>query len=337
MTTHMVEDTPGIHHVTGIVGDAQSNLDFYAGVLGLRLVKRTVNYEDVLRHHLYYGNGDASLGTLLTSFPYPGDPPGRLGKPQVAAVAFVVPPDSLDYWADRLAAQGIDARYRERFDERVLRFEDPDGTRVELVTGESPIDPWASGPIPVGSAIRGIHGVTTLPANPYATASTLETLGFDLVGEEPDPADEGGSNGDVADGDERGTRVRYRTSGEAATVVDVLDRDSPYGREGPGTLHHVAVRVGEEADLFEWHDLFRERDYAVSRVRDRYYYRSIYVRGPGGVLFELATEGPGLTVDEPVEALGSSLVLPDWAEEDREMIESQLPAIDPPRPGDGRQ
>ena len=332
----MLEDTPGIHHVTGIVGDAQPNLDFYAGVLGLRLVKRTVNHEDVLRHHLYYGNGDASLGSLLTSFPYPGDPPGRLGKPQVAAVGFVVPDDSLDYWADRLAAHGIEHRREERFDERVLRFEDPDGTRVELVTGESSLDPWTEGSVTVESAIRGIHGVTTLPANPYATASTLETLGFDLVGEAAEPADEDGSDGDGIAGDERGTRVRYRASGEAANIVDVLDRDAPYGREGPGTLHHVAVRVGEEADLFEWHDLFRERDYAVSRVRDRYYYRSIYVRGPGGILFELATEGPGLTVDEPVEALGSSLVLPDWAEEDRGMIESQLPAIDPPRPGDDR-
>jgi glyoxalase family protein len=135
----------------------------------------------------------------------------------------------------------------------------------------------------------------------------------------------------VADGDERGTRVRYRASGEAATVVDVLDREAPYGREGPGTLHHVAVRVGSEAELFEWHDLFRERDYHVSRVRDRIYYRSIYVRDPGGVLFELATEGPGLAVDEPRETMGESLVLPDWAEEDREMIESQLPPISPPR------
>jgi glyoxalase family protein len=332
----MLEDTPGIHHVTGIVGDAQSNLDFYAGVLGLSLVKRTVNHEDVLRHHLYYGNADASLGSLVTSFPYPGDPPGRLGKPQVAAVGFVVPPGSLDYWADRLDARGVDVRGPDRrFDERVLRFEDPAGTRVELVTGESPLDPWTGGGVPGDAAVRGIQGVTVLPANPYATAGTLETLGFDLAGEEPDTT--GGDGDEDGAEDEHGTRVRYRAPGDVATVVDVLDRDAPYGREGPGTLHHVAVRVDDEAALFEWHDLFRERDYNVSRVRDRYYYRSIYVRGPGGVLFELATEGPGLTVDESVEALGSSLVLPDWAEEDRGMIESQLPALDPSRPGDTRQ
>lgn len=202
------------------------------------------------------------------------------------------------------------------------------------MTRESPIDPWTGGPVPDEAAIRGIHGVTVLPTNPYVTASTLETLGFDLVGEGAEPAGEGGSDGDVADGDEHGTRARYRASGEAATVVDVLDRSAAYGREGPGTLHHVAVRVGSEAELFEWHDPFRERDYSVSRVRDRYYYRSVYVRGPGGILFELATEGPGLTVDEPFEDLGSSLVLPDWAEEDRGMIESQLPPVDPPQVDD---
>ncbi|MFC6941312.1 VOC family protein [Salinirubellus sp. GCM10025818] len=326
----MVEDTPGIHHVTGIVGDAQPSLDFYADVLGLRLVKRTVNHEDILRHHLYYGNGTGALGSLFTAFPYPGDPPGRVGKPQVAAVGFAVPPGSLDYWASRLEGRGVDPEYRERFDGTVLRFEDPDGTHVELVAGESPLDSWESGPVPAESAIRGIHGVTVLPTNPYATASTLKTLGFDLVGEEPEPAGKDGAEGSAG---YSGTRVRYRAPGDAATVVDLLDRDVAYGREGPGTLHHVAVRVGSEAELFEWHDLFRERDYHVSRVRDRIYYRSIYVRGPGGVLFELATEGPGLAVDEPgaPETMGESLVLPDWAEEDREMIESQLPPISPPR------
>jgi glyoxalase family protein len=326
--TTVLEDTPGIHHVTGIVGDAQRNLDFYTGVLGLRLVKRTVNQEDILRYHLYYGNGDASLGTLLTCFPYPGDPPGRIGKPQPSAVGFVVPPDALGYWADRLGTHGVDVTGPERrFDGAVLRFEDPNGTRVELVGGESPVEPWTGGSVPVESGIRGLHGVTVLPVNPYATASTLETLGFDLVGEESEPEPGAGPDNEGDGG--AGTRVRYRASGEAGTVVDVLDRHAPYGREGPGTLHHVAVRVESEADLYEWHDLFRDRDYDVSRVRDRGYFHSLYVRDPGGVLFELATEGPGLTADESVEALGGSLVLPEWAEEDRGMIESQLSPLDP--------
>jgi glyoxalase family protein len=147
------------------------------------------------------------------------------------------------------------------------------------VPGESPLEPWASRPVPVESAIRGIHGVTTLPAAPYATAATLETLGFDLWARRPSPEAPGREDGN---GDQDGTRVRYRASGEAATVVDVLDTDAPYGREGPGTLRHVAVRAGSEAALLEWDDLFRGRDYGVSRVRDRGHYRSIYVREPGG-------------------------------------------------------
>jgi len=305
-------DTPGIHHVTGIVGDAQRNVDFYAGTLGLRLVKRTVNYEDVLRYHLYYGNERGDLGTVLTCFPYPNDDPGRLGKPQIESVGFVVPPGALSYWVDRLAERGVDVEEPDRrFDERVVRFEDPAGTQIELVTGESPVEPWTGGGVPADAAIRGVHGVATLPADPYATASTLETLGFELV-------------------EQDGDRIRYRASGDRATAIDVLDREAAYGREGIGTIQHVAVRAESVDELYEWHDLFRERDYNVSRVRDRHYFHSLYVREPGGILFELATETPGLTVDEDVATMGESLVLPDRFERDREMIEGQLPPIELP-------
>ncbi len=311
----MLTDSPGIHHVTAIVGDAQANADFYAGVLGLRLVKRTVNYEDMLRYHLYYGNRSGEPGTLLTCFPYPDDAPGRVGVPQISSAGFVVPPDALDYWTDRLDAHGVAVTGPERrFDETVLRFEDPAGTRVELVTGDSPVEPWTVGGVPADAAIRGVHGVTTLPANPYATAGLLDTLGFDLVAQD-------------------GDRVRYEAGGDRATVVDVLDRDAAYGREGTGTVHHVAVRAESEDQLYEWHDLFRERGLDVSRVRDRNYFHSLYVRDPGGILFELATESPGLTADEPVEALGESLVLPDRFADDRDLIERQLPPIDAPRGG----
>ncbi|NHN41539.1 ring-cleaving dioxygenase [Halorubellus sp. JP-L1] len=338
----MLPDTPGIHHVTSMVGDPQANVDFYADVLGLRLVKRTVNHEDVLRYHLYYGNDRGDLGTVYTCFPYPNEPPGRVGPPQIAAASFAVPPASLPYWRDRLEASGVDVERRERFDETVLQFVDPAGTRLELVGAHAPVDPYAAGPIPAEHGIRGVHGVTALPVDPFQTASVLETLGLDAVGQD-------------------GDRVRYRADGPHATVVDVLDRgaasasdddaaenddDAPadagrvggvaFGREGVGTIHHVAVRVPDEDALFAYHDLFRERDVQVSRVRDRHYYRSVYVREPGGILIELATEDPGLAVDEPIEALGSSLVLPPWAAEDREMIESQLPAVDfPDQPGGG--
>jgi glyoxalase family protein len=307
----MLTDTQGIHHVTSMVGDPQANLDFYVDTLGLRLVKRTVNHEDVLRYHFYYGNGGGDLGTVYTCFPYPNQPSGRRGKPQITAASFAVPPDSLGYWRDRLADRGVATERLDRFGETALRFEDPAGTRLELVAAESPVDPWDGGSVPGDAAIRGIHGVTALPVNPYATAGVLETLGLDYVGEE-------------------GERVRYEAPGDHGSVVDLLDRDAGYAREGPGSIHHVAFRVADEAELREWHDLFRERDVEVSRIRDRHYYRAVYVREPGGVLVELSTEGPGFTVDEADGELGSSLVLPPWAEEDREMIEGQLPPVTRP-------
>ncbi|QZP37126.1 VOC family protein [Halobaculum magnesiiphilum] len=305
----MLTDTPGIHHVTSMVGDARANLDFYVGTLGLRLVKRTVNHQDVLRHHLYYGNGAGDLGTVYTCFPYPNEPPGRRGRPQITAAAFAVPEGSLDYWDDRLDGRSVDAERVARFDEAALRFEDPSGTRLELVAADQPADPWTDGSVPESAAIRGIHGVTALPTNPFATASVLDTLGLDLVGED-------------------GDRVRYRAGGDHATVVDLLDREADFAREGTGSIHHVAFRVADEDELREWHDLFRERDVDVSRIRDRYYYKAIYVREPGGILIELSTEGPGFGIDEEEANFGESLVLPPWAEEDREMIEGQLPTLD---------
>jgi glyoxalase family protein len=302
-------DTPGLHHVTAMVGDARGNLEFYTDALGLRLVKRTVNYEDMLRYHLYYGNGTADLGTLFTCFPYPDEVPARRGKPGIEAVAFAVPPGSLDYWDERLTHRGVDVEGSlERFGEAFLRFTDPAGVRVELVAADSPVAPWTDGGVPERAAIRGLHGVTLLPVTPYATAGLLETLGFERVGQ-------------------AGDRIRYRAGGDHAAVVDVLDREATYGREGQGTIHHLAVRVGSEAELYGWHALLRERDYDVSRVRDRNYFKSLYVREPGGILFELATETPGLTADEGVDELGSSLVLPDWFADQRDLIESQLPPL----------
>ncbi|SHG46255.1 VOC family protein [Halobaculum gomorrense] len=312
----MLSDTPGIHHVTSMVGDPQANLDFYVGTLGLRLVKRTVNHEDVLRYHLYYGNGAGDLGTVYTCFPYPNEPPGRRGRPQITGASFAVPEGSLDFWADRLADRGVDTERISRFDESALRFADPSGTRLELVAADQPVAPWNDGPIPECTAIRGIHGVTALPTNPFATASVLETLGFDLVDEESD-------------------RVRYRAGGDRATVVDLLDREAEFGREGTGSFHHVAVRVADEEQLHEWHDLLRERDIDVSRVRDRHYYKALYVREPGGILIELSTEAPEFGVDESRERFGESLVLPPWAEEDREMIEGQLPPVEVPTAATG--
>ncbi|RKD93343.1 VOC family protein [Halopiger aswanensis] len=317
----MLTDTPGIHHVTGIVGDAQEAIDFYTGVLGLALDTQTVNFEDVLQHHLYFGDAAGTPGTVFTVFADPHGDPGRVGKPQVERVSFLVPDENLAYWRDRLrehdvALEDDEPLERERLDERVLRFEDPVGTHLELVGGSpgeieaAAVEPWTAGPVPDDVAIRGLHGVSALSVNPYATASTLETLGFEYEAE----TDE---------------RVRYRAPGDRATVVDVLDREAPFGREGIGTHHHVAVRVEEEDDLYEWRKLFDDRGYDVSRVKDRHFFHSLYVREPGGVLFELATETDGVAANDTSKS-GTSLYLPEWFERDRDLIESQLPELTVP-------
>lgn len=326
-------DAPGLHHVTGIAGDPQSNVDLYAGALGLRFCKRTVNFEDILGYHLYYGDSEATPGTVVTFFPSVEADPGRVGPPQPSAIAFAVPEGSLEYWADRLESHGIDVESSTpttRFDERVLAFTDPDGTPVELVAGTNVTavgaEPWTES-VSESVAIRAIAGVTLDSVNPYATAATLETLGFDRVGQD-------------------GGRVRYRAGGDRATVVDVLDRktggregsrvggtSAEFGREGAGTIHHVAVRVPSVEELYDWHDLFRDRGDDVSRVKDRHFFHSLYVRDPGGILFELATETPGLAATG--ELSGDPLYLPPRFEDDRELIESQLPSIRSPEK-DGR-
>ncbi|QFU81712.1 VOC family protein [Natronorubrum aibiense] len=314
----MHTDTPGLHHVTGIVGDAQEAIDFYTGVLGLRLVTQTVNFEDILQHHLYFGDATGMPGTVLTLFPDPHGDAGRVGPPQVESVALVVPDDALEYWQARLGEHDIAVDGpRERFGDRCLRLEDPVGTRLEFVADSSGtvsptgIEPWTDGPVPTERAIRVLHGVSVLSVNPYATASTLETLGFEYESE-------------------AGGRVRYRAPGTRATVVDILERDADFGREGQGTFHHVAVRVEREDDLHEWHELFDDRGYDVSRVKDRHFFHSLYVREPGGVLFELATDTDGVAASGVDGRPGESLYLPDWFERDRELIESQLPTLTVP-------
>lgn len=331
----MPTDTPGLHHVTGIVGDVERHAVFYAKTLGLRLLRRTVNYEDILQYHLYFGDATGSPGSVFTIFPDPNGDPGRTGKPGYEAVAFAVPPDSLTYWQTRLQSHGVPIETHataQRFDDRLIGFEDPSGTRIELVESDQPGDPWTGNqtvddPVPRSAAIRGLYGVTAQPTDPYGAASVLETLGFEYAAEEPEA--------DTA------TRIRYRAPGDRAVIVDLCDRDAPYGREGPGTLHHAAVRVADRDALLAWHDLFRDRDYTVSRVKDRHFFHSLYVRGPGGLLIELATtaqtpDGPATATgpygrglaDPAVDGHATGLYLPPRFEADRDLIERQLPAVE---------
>ncbi len=327
-------NTEGLHHVTAIASDPTRNAAFYTDVLGLRLVKRTVNFDDVTAYHLYYGDVRGQPGTVITFFPWPGSPPGRTGAGQVQATAFAVPSDSLDYWYRRLTEAEVDVDYRgdndhrngdgdrnagdewlsDRFGDSVLSFADPDGQRLELaaVDGVRTEEPWADGPIPAEYAVCGFFGVTLHSTAPEETVEMLETLGYESVGE---------------DGDYR----RFATGGDRATVVDLLTRAVERGRMGPGVVHHVAFRTKDDDEQAMWRDLLVGDGEYVTPVRDRRYFRSIYFREPGGVLFELATDGPGFDIDEPMETLGETLTLPPWLESKQKAIESGLPEV-PSRP-----
>lgn len=310
----MSPNTAGIHHVTAIAGDPQQNLDFYEGILGLRLVKRTVNFDDPTTYHLYYGDEMGRPGTILTFFPWPGAPRGRRGTGQVAATAFSVPREATDYWVERLAEHGVHFEGPvERFGERVISFEDPDGLGLELVAhaDADELPYWEDGSIPAESAIRGFYGVTLWEEGYERTARLLtDTLGFRPVRDD-------------------GSRFRYAAEGAGPSgLVDVLCL--PGGRRGTvavGTVHHIAWRAANDEEQLEWREEVAALGYNVTPVLNRNYFRSIYFREPGGVLFEIATDPPGFAVDEDVSELGTHLKLPPWLEGRREQIERVLPPL----------
>ncbi|WP_225334150.1 ring-cleaving dioxygenase [Halomicrobium urmianum] len=306
----------GLHHVTAVASEPDRNLSFYTDVLGLRFVKRTVNFDDPTTYHLYYGNEAGDPGTVLTFFPFGTTRQGQPGRGQATRTAFVVPDGSLEYWRDRFAERGVDHDDpAERFDERVLRFEDPDGQPLALVTGESDVEPWADGPVPEDHAIRGFHGVELASADVDATADVLGVLGYERVAEADD-------------------RARYAVDGDRATVIDLVTGDGQPGRPGSGTVHHVAVRAEDERAQDEWRKRLRDAGQRVTQRKDRRYFQSVYFREPGGILFEIATEEPGFTCDESVDELGTDLQLPPWLEDDRETIEAQLEPLEPPARAD---
>ena len=304
----------GIHHVTAIAGDAQKNVDFYAGLLGLRLVKRTVNFDDPQSYHLYYGDGLGNPGTLLTFFAWPNGRRGRLGLGQVTATALAVGPDSLPFWRERLAAHNVAAEIAEaRFGETVLSFEDPDGMRLELVPAASDPRPgWPEGHIPAEHAVKGIHAVTLPERSTDQTVSLLTELGFQSA--ETD-----------------GTHTRYAL-GEPASFADVVFApNSVSGQIAVGNVHHVAWRTPDDAQQEQWLAALSGLGYGVSPVMDRDYFHSIYFREPGGILFEIATDPPGFAIDESPETLGHALKLPPQYEPMRAQIEAHLPPLRVPK------
>ena len=302
----------GIHHVTAMASDPQANVDFYTGVLGLRLVKKTVNFDDPGTYHLYYGDEVGHPGTIMTFFPWPLARRGVQGAGQATVTSFAVPEDSLGFWTERLARLGVTFDgVKTRFDEEVLTLLDPDGLRLELVARADGRPGWADGPVPAEHAVRGFDGVTLTEWNLDVTQNVLAgTLGFRRVGEE-------------------GDRVRFEAASGEGSRVDVLASPSAArGRVSAGTVHHVAFRAADEADQLAWREAVGESGLYVTPVLDRQYFRSIYFREPGGVLFEIATDPPGFTWDEPVESLGSGLKLPPWLEESRSRIEAALPPVE---------
>ena len=310
---------PGLHHITALSGDAQDNLDFYVGVLGLRRVKTTVNFDDPTTHHLYYGDASGRPGTILTFFPWPRAASGRPGAGMARRVAFAVPDGALAAWQDRLDAHGIEVEETERFGESRLRFADPSGLPLALVASEVSDDatPWTNGPVSADHALHGFHA-PTLPVftDDYTVELFTDVFGWSRSG---------------TDGD----HVRLQAPGPGVgTIVDLLVRDRhPSGRMGSGMVHHVAFRVPDDQAQKKWQRTLREHGLQVTDVKDRQYFRSIYFRDPdwtSGLLIEIATDGPGFLVDESEKDLGHTLNLPPHLEPRREELEATLPTLTVP-------
>jgi glyoxalase family protein len=309
----IMSDVHGLHHVTAISGAPQRNLDFYRGVLGLRFVKKTVNFDDPGTYHLYYGDELGRPGSAMTFFPWERLPPGRPGKGEASEVQFAVPAASLSFWQERLDAHGVEVREDDRFGERRLAFADPDGLGLALVAPTNP-DPrpgWGGDGVPEAAAIHGFHGVTLRLGLTAPTGRVLtELLDYAVAGED------------------RGVQRFTAPVGSVAAVVDIeAVPGAPEARQGLGSVHHVAFRVPDDATHRAVQQRIARAGFQVTPVIDRDYFRAIYFRTPGGVLFEVSTDEPGFTVDEPADRLGLSLRLPKQHEHLRARIERSLPEL----------
>jgi glyoxalase family protein len=303
----------GLHHMTAITNDAQANVDFYTGVLGLRLVKLTVNFDDPTAYHLYYGDGLATPGSNLTFFPYEGRK-GVLGAGQLTATGLAIPHGSTGWWVDRLTKEGVDFDQPSmRGDEEITPFRAHDGLPLELVASPqyTPGEDFEGSSVPFERSISRMHSVTLTENYGEATIKLLtETMGLEPVSDS-------------------GSRVRFQgaNKGPGSFVDVVTDPEKPYGHGGFATVHHIAWATEDVDTQLEWHRTITDLGYNISPVMNRDYFKSIYFREPGGVLFEIATMGPGMTLDESPELLGTSLRLPQMYEPIREKIEAALPKL----------
>lgn len=299
--------TEGIHHITAIVGHPQENVDFYAGVLGLRLIKKTVNFDDPGVYHLYFGDDAGRPGTIITFFPWTNRSQGKIGGGQVGVTSYIIPAGTMGYWEERLAKFNVTTKREERFGDTYLQFEDPHGLHLELVErGETGQNQWTFGGVTPDVAIQGFGGAILYSIQPASTMETLmETMGLEKVGEE-------------------GALVRLQAYGEIGNTIDVYRHPVKQGETGIGTVHHIAWRAKDEADHLDWQQHVREHGYAVTEVRDRNYFKAIYYRERGGILFEIASDTPGFAHDESYATLGQGLMLPEQYESRREELISPL-------------
>ena len=309
----MNKDILGLHHVTAISDNAKKNHQFYTEVLGLRMVKKTVNFDDPGTYHFYFGDEQGSPGSIITFFPWEGIGKGLNGAGMATHTGYSVPEGSFEFWKERLAKEGISSSESELFGEKVLSFNDPDGMQLQLIIA-SKVDsrePWITNDISADFAIRGFHNVTLTLRSADATSKVLtDILGYSLL-------------------EQKGNRYRFVTNTiDTANIIDIIeDPSAPAGRNAAGTNHHIAFRVKNDDILMEVRERVVAAGLSITPKIDRDYFFSLYFREPGGVLFEIATDNPGFTVDEPLESLGSALKLPAQHENMRSKIEAVLPKL----------
>lgn len=302
-----MKKTAGIHHITAIVGHPQENVDFYAGVLGLRLVKKTVNFDDPGTYHLYFGNDGGKPGTIITFFPWANAYQGKIGAGQVGVTSYMVPAGALPFWEARLEKFNINFTKEARFGETSLFFEDPHGLQLELVEREGgELNRFEFGGITPAVAIKGFGGATLLSSRPVQTAKTLEdVMGLEKIGEE-------------------GDLMRFRSSSDIGNIIDLKLTPLDRGQMGVGTVHHIAWRAEDDQDHLEWQEHVRNQGYGVTEVKDRNYFNAIYFKEHGEILFEIATDPPGFAHDETPETMGENLMLPEQYETHREQLTESL-------------
>ena len=311
----MTENIQGLHHITAVSGPPHLNYNFYTRVLGLRFTKKTINFDDPTTYHLYYGNYGATPGSSITFFPWDGVPQGKPKTGESTVVSYAVPKGSIDFWREHFKKNNVEIIGDvNRFSDLGIRLKDSEGMMVEIIEadGVEMIKPKKTDGIPNKSAIRGFYGTTLSLADVGRTGELLKEFGWKELGEESDT-------------------IRFTSEPEnnLGAVIDLKKEPNLHGRFGRGSVHHIAFRVPDDGTQLAWREKLKDLGFNPTPIQDRQYFRSVYFREPGGVLFEIATDIPGFTKDEELENLGTDLKLPPWYEKHRQEIENRLAPLEP--------